>query len=69
MSGRIVRLILLIVLAVAILTLSLLPEAPLDVRLFVGMDKVQHWIAYTCLGFLVLLTVPVLVQFLARGVR
>ena len=57
MSARVIRLILLIILATAILTLSLLPEIPLDVKRFMGMDKVQHWIAYTGLGFLVLLTI------------
>ena len=56
-STHFVRLILLIMLAAAILTLSLLPEAPRHVRLFMGMDKVQHWIAYAGLGFLVLLTI------------
>ena len=57
MSARVIRLILLIVLATTILTLSLLPEVPLNVKIFAKMDKVQHWVAYTGLGFLVLLTI------------
>ena len=39
------------------MTLSLLPEVPVDVRFLMGLDKVQHWIAYAGLGFLVLLTI------------
>ena len=45
-----------VILAIAILVLSILPEPPVSLNLFAGMDKVQHWIAYTVLGFLVFLT-------------
>jgi VanZ family protein len=57
MSARIIRIILLLALAGGIMTLSLLPEVPVDVRFLMGLDKVQHWIAYAGLGFLVLLTI------------
>ena len=57
MSARIIRIVLLLVLAAGIMILSLLPEVPVDVRFFMGLDKVQHWIAYAGLGFLVLLTI------------
>ncbi|MBT3272472.1 MAG: VanZ family protein [Spirochaetales bacterium] len=57
MSGQAIRIILLVILAVGILVLSLLPETPLSVTYLMGLDKVQHWLAYTCLGFLVLLTI------------
>jgi VanZ family protein len=57
MSGQAIRIILLVILAAGILVLSLLPETPLSVTFLMGLDKVQHWLAYTCLGFLVLLTI------------
>jgi len=56
MSWQLLRLFLLILLAAGILILSLLPEAPLDVKFLFGLDKAQHWLAYAALGFLVLLT-------------
>ncbi len=57
MSARIIRIVLLFTLAALILILSLLPEVPIDVRFLMGLDKVQHWIAYAGLGFLVLITI------------
>ena len=56
MSGQPIRIILMVILAIAILVLSILPEPPISLVSFAGMDKVQHWIAYTVLGFLVFLT-------------
>lgn len=57
MRVRLVRIVLLVLLAGAILVLSLIPDQPLSFEWFAGMDKVQHWIAYTVLGFLVFLTI------------
>ncbi len=57
MSWQLVRILLLTLFAVAILVLSLLPEAPFDIKFLMGLDKVQHWLAYSMLGFLVLLTI------------
>jgi VanZ family protein len=57
MSWQLLRISLLVLLAVAILVLSLLPETPFDVKFLFGLDKVQHWLAYAALGCLVLLTI------------
>ncbi len=57
MSWQILRISLLAILAFGILALSLLPEPPFDVEHLLGLDKVQHWLAYAALGCLVLLTV------------
>ena len=57
MSWQLVRITLLVLFAAAIIVLSLLPEVPINVKFFLGLDKVQHWLAYTVLGFLVLLTI------------
>jgi VanZ family protein len=57
MSLQLVRIVLLVLLASAILVLSLLPEVPIDVEFLMGLDKVQHWLAYAMLGFLVLITI------------
>ena len=54
---RLVRLILLVVLASGIMILSLLPEPLFSLRWISSMDKAQHWIAYTILGFLVYLSI------------
>lgn len=57
MSRQIIRITLLVAFAVGILVLSLLPKPPFSATVFIGMDKIQHWIAYTVLGFLVFLTI------------
>ncbi len=57
MSWQLVRVSLLVLLAAGILVLSLLPEVPFDFKSLLGEDKVQHWLAYAVLGFLVLLTI------------
>ena len=57
MSWQLVRVFLLVLLASAILVLSLLPEVPVDIEFLLGLDKLQHWLAYAALGFLVLLTI------------
>ena len=57
MSWQILRISLLTILAIGILVLSLLPEPPIDVKYLLGLDKVQHWLAYATLGCLVLLTI------------
>lgn len=57
MSWQLVRIVILILFATGILVLSLLPDVPVNVQLFMGLDKVQHWLAYSVLGFLVLLTI------------
>ena len=54
---RLTRIVLLVLLAAAILVLSLLPQPPLTPRWFAGLDKVQHWIAYGVLSFLVYITI------------
>ena len=55
--GRLVRVSLLAVLAVAILVLSLVPEPPIRAEWIMGLDKIEHWIAYSFLGLLVYLTI------------
>ena len=57
MSWQLVRIALLILIASGILVLSLLPETPINIKFLMGLDKVQHWLAYAVLGFLVLLTI------------
>ena len=57
MSWQLIRVFLLVLLASAILVLSLLPEVPVDIEFLLGLDKLQHWLAYAALGFLVLLTI------------
>ena len=56
-AGRLVRISLLAALSVAILVLSLLPEPLFSAEWLLTLDKVQHWIGYGCLGFLVYLTI------------
>ena len=51
-----VRISLLVLLTTGILVLSLLPKPPMSKSIFAGMDKVQHWLAYATLGFLMYLT-------------
>jgi VanZ family protein len=57
MSWQLFRIALLVLLALGILVLSLLPEVPVDGKFLLGLDKVQHWLAYATLGCLVLLTI------------
>ena len=57
MSHRWVRIALLISVALAIMVLSLIPDPLLTFEWMSGADKVQHWIAYTLLGFIVYLTI------------
>jgi VanZ family protein len=57
MSWQLARITFLILFAAGILVLSLLPEPPINIKFLMGLDKVQHWLAYTALGFLVLLTI------------
>jgi len=57
LRDRYLRVVLLVVIAGAIMVLSLLPDPLLPLDWVSGMDKVQHWIAYTVLGALVYLTV------------
>ena len=57
MSGRVVRISLLVGLSVGILVLSLLPESIFSVKALMGLDKAQHWLAYCGLGVLVMLTI------------
>ena len=57
MSGRTVRIVLLAGLSVGILVLSLLPESIISIKELMGLDKVQHWLAYCGLGVLVMLTI------------
>ncbi len=56
MSSRLLQILLLAATSLSILVLSLLPDPVISIRWFSGMDKVQHWIAYALLGFLVFLT-------------
>ncbi len=57
MSARTLQILLLSLTSVSILVLSLLPDPILSLGWFSGLDKVQHWLAYALLGFLVYLTI------------
>ena len=51
------RVALLSAVAAAILVLSLIPDPPIELGWLANADKVQHWVAYLVLGFLVYLTI------------
>lgn len=57
MTSRPIRIVLLVLCSAAIMVLSLIPNPPFRMDWFAGMDKVQHWIAYSALGFLVFVTI------------
>ena len=57
MISREIRITTLIIVALSILVLSLIPQNPLSVNSFRGIDKLEHYTAYLVLAFLLYLNI------------